>query len=106
MSFSDIDRIAEALSETLRQFELLLHKPRLRSEYLMALDFTKLSAAVALAQSNATALEAQAAASSDASNQAQIDSLANSLDTANATTTALLPTPEPETAPVVEEPTA
>ena len=95
---SDLDLIDLELRQVVRDVEILLQKPRLKKEYLvMALDFTKLNAAVALAQSNATALQNQAANSSEAADQASIDSATTGLDTANATTTSLLPVP-----PVVE----
>ena len=89
---SDLDLIDLELRQVVRDVEILLQKPRLKKEYLvMALDFTKLNAAVALAQSNATALQNQAANSSEAADQASIDSATTGLDTANATTTSLLP---------------
>ena len=61
----------------------------------MPLDFTKLQAATAEVATNATALQAQAAASDDAANQSAIDSVTASLTTANATLAALLPAPAP-----------
>lgn len=63
------------------------------------LDFSKLQTAAGAISTDATALQAQAAASSDATNQAAIDAVTESLTSAHATLAALLPVP-----PVVEEP--
>lgn len=65
----------------------------------MALDLNALTAAVSVATANAAALKTQAEGSSDATNQAAIDSLTSELTAANAVTSALLPPPPPE-APV------
>lgn len=66
----------------------------------MALDFTKLQTAAASVATNATALQAQAAASDDAANQSAIDSVTASLTSANETLAALLPAPAAPDAPV------
>lgn len=63
------------------------------------LDFSKLQTAAGAISTDATALQTQAAASSDATNQAAIDAVTESLTSAHATLAALLPVP-----PVVEEP--
>ena len=62
---------------------------------LMALDFTKLQAAAATLSTQATDLQTQAAASTDVANQAVIDGVTSSLQTASSTLATLLPTPAP-----------
>lgn len=57
---------------------------------LMALNFAPLQAAAAEVGTNATTLQAQAAASDDASNQAAIDAVTQSLTQANAALTSLI----------------
>lgn len=59
----------------------------------MALNFAALQAAAAELGTNATALTTQAGASDDASNQAVIDSVTQSLTTANVALAALIVPP-------------
>lgn len=71
------------------------------------LDFSKIQATVNAISADVTALQAQAAASNDATNQAAIDALDGALATARTNLQALLPpAPDPvvEPAPVVEQP--
>lgn len=75
---------------------VLVHLLNQRKRYM--LDFSKLQTAAGAISTDATALQAQAAASSDATNQAAIDAVTESLTAAHVTLAALLPA-----APVAEE---
>jgi hypothetical protein len=67
-----------------------------RNGNMPPLDFSKLQASVANLSSDATALQAQAAASNDTTNQAAINALVTSTDNIHAQLQTFLPQPAAE----------
>lgn len=64
--------------------------------HIVALNFSELQAQATAVGTNATALQTQAAASDDVSNQAAIDAVTASLTSANATLAALIDPTAPQ----------